>query len=175
MFLSYNLKRFDLGHGVVAAVSSCRDIMVMFPFVCGYDSFWVCRRPLDMLAYVAPSTSTFVVAPVDRLKCVKRHDHPSCNKQLTQITNSEVLWHRSNANDNPYVTKRIVEKGSNLKQILLKLNYISNKTTQRDLKSTEKFLLEYWRVQTKITQRTNKQVAVQQESPEFLNIVKWNL
>ena len=36
---------FDLVHGivdcVVAAVSSCRNIMVMFPFVCSYDSLRV--------------------------------------------------------------------------------------------------------------------------------------
>ena len=70
MFLSYNFEWFDMVDSVVdsvvAAVSGCRNIMVMFPFVRSYNSFRVCWRPLNMLSDIAPSTSAFVVAPVDR-------------------------------------------------------------------------------------------------------------
>lgn len=39
-----------------------------------------------MLPHVTPGTGAFVVAPVDRLKCVRRNCHPSCNKQQTLVT-----------------------------------------------------------------------------------------
>lgn len=52
---------------VVATVSWCRCIVIMFAFIWSNDSFRVCRSPLDMLSNIASCVRAFVITPANKI------------------------------------------------------------------------------------------------------------
>lgn len=55
-----------VGSGVLAAHSRRWYVMIMLALIRGYDCFWVCRSPLNMLTHFAPLVCAFIVAPIGK-------------------------------------------------------------------------------------------------------------